>query len=111
MVTETRDIVLHVPKQRTTKALICAFVVRIWHKTHFLMAWFIYIASVTVRTIINQNIVCNIVDFRPESEKMTICFVFWFCQDYSTHFEPIQSLGGEKMGPPSPPPMPTRKNT
>ena len=24
--------------QQTTKALICAFVVRIWHKTHFLMA-------------------------------------------------------------------------
>ena len=44
LVTETRDITLS--RQRITKALIrliCAFVVRIWHKTHFLMARLIYI--------------------------------------------------------------------
>ena len=42
-VTETRDITLS--RQRTTKALICAFVVRIWHKTRFLMARLTFISA------------------------------------------------------------------
>ena len=48
---ESRDIILS--KQRTTKALIrlrgCAFVVRIWHKTSFLMARLIYMLRVLIR--------------------------------------------------------------
>ena len=53
LVTETRDITLS--RQRTTKALICAFVVHIWHKTHFLMAWLMYIHHFHVNTINREH--------------------------------------------------------
>ena len=38
---DTGSIDIILSKQRTTKALICGFVVRIWHKSCFLMTWLI----------------------------------------------------------------------
>ena len=91
LVTETRNITL--PRQRTTK-VICVFVVRIWHKTRFLMARlkfnvfkFLYKGMIAFMTVTK---IWNLAFYR------TICMVlskFWVVYLVSFQIQVSKYLG------------------